>query len=287
MDLVSLRDIEAYEPRLMGVKDNRGTAEYYFTLTPIVNLYVLEKWPEADSVTYVDADLFFFSSPAPIFDELAQSSIGIIEHRFPQALQHLTKVGIYNVGWVTFRNDQNAKACLRWWRERCLECCTDVSSESCYADQKYLDEWPHRFDGVKEIRNKGANLAPWNIAGHHVTANDGEVYVDSDRLIFFHFHRFRCFAPFVYDTGLYGSGVRLTDVTRDNIMWPYIRSLEYTKHMTLEGQVAPKWERPLGLRGLKGGHFTSFVRELRALARLPHKFVAGSLMFSFERSRHR
>ena len=137
--------------------------EYYFTLTPSLPLYIFNHFGEVDLITYLDSDLYFFSDPKPIYDEIRTSSIAIIGHRFSSNLRHLDERGVYNVGWMSFRRDKNALDCLEWYRERCIEWCYDRVEEYRYADQKYLDKFPKLFNEVHIIQCKGANLAPWNI----------------------------------------------------------------------------------------------------------------------------
>src|SRR4051794_33506576 len=162
--LIRLADFEAANPDLLAVKSERTFFEYYCTLTPCLATWVLDNAPRVDMLTYVDADLYFFSSPEPLFAEVAQGSTLIIEHRNAPDFAHYTPTnGIYNVGWLTFRRDEDGLACLRWWRQRCIEWCFLRAEDGKFADQKYLDEWPERFDGVVVSALKGANVAPWNV----------------------------------------------------------------------------------------------------------------------------
>jgi hypothetical protein len=159
---IALRDFERDDEPLLSAKQNRSQVEYYFTCTPSLPLYILDRWPEVDLVTYLDADLFFFANPVPLFDELGEGSIAIIGHRFPTYLRSKERYGIYNVSWLTFRRDESSLDCLHWWRERCIEWCYDREEDGRFADQKYLDDWPTRFQNVVVLEHKGANLAPWN-----------------------------------------------------------------------------------------------------------------------------
>lgn len=193
---VGLHEFETYDPQLLKAKYNRELKEYYFTMTPTLILRLLEWNPEIDVLTYLDADLFFFSSPDPIFEELSSGSVLIHPHRFPPRLKELEMYGKYNVGLLSFRNDEAGHEVLRWWRESCLEWCYARAEDGKYADQKYLDDWLTRFDGIVELKNVGAGLGPWNHEqyDYHKDA-DGRIWVDKTQLVFYHFHALFFSAP--------------------------------------------------------------------------------------------
>jgi len=185
-----------------------------------------------DLITYLDADLFFFSEISPIYDELADRSIGIIGHRFPPFLKDNEQFGIFNVGWVSFRRDAHGLACLRWWRERCLEWCYDHPEDGRFADQKYLDVWPSRFEKVAVLQHKGANLAPWNLANYTISTHGDHVRVDEQPLIFFHFHGLKHIERWAYDPGLNHYQTKATTIIRRSVYAPYIRMLaETARHL--------------------------------------------------------
>ena len=60
--LIALEDFENEE--LRQVKKDRTAAEYCWTCTAPLVLYVMEQDPEVGSVAYLDADLFFFQRPS-------------------------------------------------------------------------------------------------------------------------------------------------------------------------------------------------------------------------------
>ena len=95
--LIRRKDFE--DPELLRVKPTRTVAEYCWTCTPSLPLYVLKNSQEIDLVTYLDADLFFFSSPEPIYKELGDKSILIVEHRLAPPFAAHSVNGKYNVGW--------------------------------------------------------------------------------------------------------------------------------------------------------------------------------------------
>ena len=224
--LIRLEDIEDGDHELLKAKENRSLVEYYFTLTPSLPLFIFDHFNEVDLITYLDSDLYFFSDPKPIYDELEGNSIGIIGHRFPPRLRHLEKVGVFNLAWVSFRRDKNGLNCLRWYRERCNEWCYDLVKGDRYADQKYLDKFEKLFAKVHVIQHKGANLAPWNIANYKITEKNKRIQVDGQPLVFFHFHALKKVASFLYDSGFAGYQAEFSKIVRDKIYLPYIKTLE-------------------------------------------------------------
>lgn len=189
IELITLVDFE--DRQLKKIKPTRTPVEYFWTLTPSLPLFILKKYPSLPMITYLDGDLFFFSSPQPIFDEFGQNSILLTEHRYSQAYQHFEeKSGQFNVQFLTFRNNQFSLAALRWWRRRCIEWCFNRFETGRFGDQKYLDDWPTRFRGVHILKHLGTGVAPWNIHNYLITNQDSKIYIDNQPLIFYHFHAF-------------------------------------------------------------------------------------------------
>jgi hypothetical protein len=251
---IKLADLESADPELLASKTTRSRVEYYWTCGPAFISYVFDQYPDITLLTYIDSDLYFFSAPDPIFEELEESSIGIIEHRFPLRHSDRNRFGIYNVGWLTFRRDHDGQQCVRWWRERCIDWCFDYVDGGRFGDQKYLDDWPVRFNRVRVIRHKGANLAPWNLANYSVTERGANFMVDDDALIFFHFHGLKQLSGFVYDTNLGRFGCKPSKLVRQKIFGAYIHQLRVV------GNTA-------GLRTLRREDSTIVVRGLHWLFR--------------------
>lgn len=233
---ISSGEFEREDEQLVQAKANRSRIEYYFTCTPSLPLYILERHSEVDVITYVDADLYFFSDPRPIYAELGDNSVLILAHRFPSNLRHLERFGVYNVGLASFRRDTHGLQCLHWWRDRCVEWCYDRAERGRFADQKYLDDWPVRFPGVVVLQHKGAGLAPWNVGGYALQLSGGQVLVDGDRLVFFHFHGLQQVHRWLYDPHLKRYQVHADSLLRRHVYAPYIRELRDT-HRWLSAQV--------------------------------------------------
>ena len=197
LHLIPLHEIEHRDEALLSTKRSRSLVEYYWTMTPTIILRILERDRAIDLLTYLDADLFFFSSPQPIFDELGQNSILIHEHRFSKRQAHLAPHnGRFNVGLLSFRRDSRGLHVLRWWRERCLEWCFTRYEEGKMGDQLYLEDWPTRFAGVTILQHAGGGVGPWNHDQYQITrSSEGQVLVDRTEIVFYHFHSFKLASP--------------------------------------------------------------------------------------------
>lgn len=187
-----LSDLEDALPQLTAARADRSRMEYVFTLTPWLTIWVMDQVAEGSLVTYLDSDMAFFSSTSPIYEELADASIGIVEHRFTWEQFWRRKYGTYNVAWVSFRRDEAGRACLQWWADQCLDWCRDEVDNGRFADQGYLDRFVELFADVRVIDLPGADVAPWNLRRHSITSTpSGDVLIDGKPLIFFHFHGLR------------------------------------------------------------------------------------------------
>ena len=186
---IPLHQVEENDAELLAAKKTRSCVEYYWTLTPSIMLWVLDRHPEIELITYLDADLYFYADSEPIFQELGDNSTLIHGHRFPEYMKHLEIYGKYNVGLLCFRRDQAGLEVLRWWRERCNEWCYCTIDNGRYGDQLYLDDWTERFRKVHVLEHIGAGVAPWNHIQYRFRAEpDGKVCLDDREVIFYHFH---------------------------------------------------------------------------------------------------
>ena len=225
INLIYLGELEKWDSDLLQTKITRSPVEYYFTCTPSLPLYIFNHFPHVDLITYLDSDLFFFSDPEPLFDEMQGNSIAIIGHKFPAHWRHLENTGKYNVGWVSFRRDSSGIACLSWYRERCIEWCYDRIEDGKFGDQKYLDYFPEKFPNVIELQHKGANLAPWNITNYSLTQTGPYLRVDDQLLIFYHFQGVKHVIGPLYNSGLSMYHVEMNKIMRNKLYNPYIQCL--------------------------------------------------------------
>lgn len=186
---VRLGDFEEGDEALLAAKANRTMGEYCWTCSSSFIRYVLMHYNE-DICTYIDADMYFYNDPQVLIDEMLEfgKSVMVVPHRFPKGKAVLAqKVGTYCVEFNTFLNTPNSLEVLEFWRNRCLDCCSNLGDGLHWGDQKYLDELVEQFDCVHVCENNGAGVAPWNILSYN---KKKEVFLFNDKpiqLIFYHY----------------------------------------------------------------------------------------------------
>lgn len=180
-------DLRQYEtPELKLVRQGRTQVEYCWTLTPFAPRWVFEADPYVERVTYVDADLFFLRSPAPIYAELRDSrkAVLITEHAYSPVCDRSDESGRYCVQFIVFLRTRSEKV-RNWWELRCLEWCYQRHEDGKFGDQKYLESFPLLFpELVHVLSQRSALQAPWNAARFPWS-----------EAIAYHFHGLRLLGP--------------------------------------------------------------------------------------------
>lgn len=233
-----LSDFET--PELLAVKSIRSKAEYCWTCTPAVIEYFMDKY-KLDVMTYIDADLYFFSNPKVLFDEIknAGAHVGIMEHRFENNDEN-HYAGKYCVEFNYFDNSTVARKVLAWWKEKCLEWCfhkyEPETEEHCerYGDQKYLEQFEKLFEGIHVIENFGGGVAPWNLAQYSLEQTDGEKIILTLKkngmkmpLIFYHYQNLKYISRYKVNINSQTKDKKL----KNAIYYPYLREITTIRHM--------------------------------------------------------
>lgn len=192
--LVPLHEFEDKE--LLSVKPTRTKGEYCWTSTSSTILFCIEKF-SLEHCTYLDADIYFYNSPALLLREVEGKSVLITDHRYSKQYNRVYDCGKYCVQFIFFRNDEDGMKALRWWRNECIEWCYNRQENGKFGDQKYLDDWIVRFNGIVELQHLGGGVAPWNVQQYEIYKSDSEFVVREISsgmeypLVFYHFHELK------------------------------------------------------------------------------------------------
>ena len=186
--IIPVEKLEINTPRLLNAKNNRSTVEYYFTLTPWLIQQSLEICPWAKRATYLDSDLYFFDDPCTLWEEIGESAMAFVEHRFANGYTDKICYGKFNVGWNTFSRQPIAKDALHWWAESCLEWCYDRIEGAKFADQGYLTTLETQFGNVHTVKYPGINLAEYNLDNYWLELTRNKPYANGLPVIYWHLH---------------------------------------------------------------------------------------------------
>ena len=224
LTVIKLEDFEDRE--LLSIKSNRSFGEYCWTCTPSIIKHAIESF-NLESCIYVDSDLYFFDNPQVLIDEMGNNSVLITEHRYTKIYDQSDLSGIYCVQFMMFKNDAKGMKVLNWWRDACIEWCFSRFEDGKFGDQKYLDDWLTRFEGVHSLRHLGGGVAPWNVQQYEFVKN-GDRIVGKELstgnffpLIFFHFHGLKFYAEDVIK--LTGEAYLISKGARDLIYKDYLK----------------------------------------------------------------
>ena len=223
LTVISLKEFETAE--LLEIKKTRTAQEYCWTCTPSIIIHIIRQF-NVENCTYLDADLYFYSSPEPLFNEAPEKSVIITSHRYTREYDQSETSGKYCVQFVFFRNDAEGLKVLDSWRNACNEWCYNRIEDNKFGDQKYLDDWLEQYTCVHELQNLGGGMAPWNIQ-QYKGKNNNEVLEFNEpgnhknfKLIFYHYHNLRIYETYA-DYGKY----RLKSFVKQKLYRPYVNRL--------------------------------------------------------------
>ena len=232
--VISLAEFE--DADLLRIKPTRSRGEYCWTCTSSTIHYCLRTF-DLPHCIYIDADMVFYQNPQVLLDEMPPTAnVLITEHRYTPQYDKSKLSGKYCVQFMYFDNSENGKKVLNWWRDRCLEWCFNRHEDGKFGDQKYLDDWLTRFQGVYSLQHLGGGLAPWNvqkfdfqlvknkISGNLKPKNGQNTEGANFEAVFFHFHGVKLFEN---DKAIFAPKMYvLTDTVKAIFYHPYLQKLK-------------------------------------------------------------
>ena len=206
----------------------RTFAESIISIKPILINEFIKQIPADDSIVYFDADMFFFDSLSRVKSVIDNSELVLSEHLFPKSMEGSQIYGIYNGGFVIFKNSKKSIAVLQIWKKLCIEWCELSLYQNKFADQKYLEQFI-LLDGVKVIRDPGINNGQYYFREHREIRfykSKNLFFLDNFTLICFHFHGIAIHKNFI-STGFNRYGlIRKPLTVLFGVYLPYMRSIK-------------------------------------------------------------
>jgi glycosyltransferase involved in cell wall biosynthesis len=185
----------------LGIPDFSDLAFKYniLELSTAVKPFLLEyimSHRGVDHVIYFDPDIQILGPLTLATTALIDENIVLVPHlvsplpedgKRPSEPDFLVS-GTYNLGFLGLRNTPETVEFLRWWQERLVDRAFSRPEIGQFTDQKWIDLVPALFPRVAVLRDRGYNVAYWNIAERLDLEKTLDDYrVGKEPLTFFHF----------------------------------------------------------------------------------------------------
>ena len=170
--------------------------EYTYAITPFAIRHLLAN--SYEQVLFLKLETLVLGDLEPLFTKLNLNSAIVTPHLlFPdisilninQEVEVLM-AGVFNGGVVGFRNTPEALAYLDWWSQKTKSQCFRDVSNGLHFEQRWLDFIPSFISNLGIIRNKGINVAHWNLHERALKIKDGLLYAGADKFLVFRFSGF-------------------------------------------------------------------------------------------------
>lgn len=140
-------------------------------------LELMKAEPDADLYVYLDPDVYIYNDLSVVLNYLDGASIGLVPHILAvettdigvrMTEMSVTEHGIYNLGHLFVRGDENGRALASWWKDRLDRYCFDDRQFGLFTDQRWMDLVPAVFEGVRILRQTNLDVASWNLTGRRI-----------------------------------------------------------------------------------------------------------------------
>lgn len=264
-------------PELVQARERMSLGQLCWNCQPLLCRYVLDRDGDADAVTYLEADSYFFDSPQVLLTEIGAGSVSLVPHHYLPRYDQTEESGVYCVQFNLFRDDACAREVLDSWIAACLR--YDRRHPRDFPGQKCMDDWPKRWPCVHVVQHIGAGVAPWNVSRYRIGLRDGHPTVDGRNVVFYHFQDL----SFMDQGGFFMTSYALPPGAVEHVYRPYLEEvLDVVRqvHRTFpDFDHAKRFQSPGFLRAVRSGNpellrdwlkfvFRTVVRR-KSMIRLP------------------
>lgn len=253
--VVTMEDMESH----LGNKFNPVELAFKFdmvelqtTLKPFAFQYTFEKLG-AGSAIYLDNDIWVTDSLQPLQTHLRTRSALVTPHILSPVPEDglmqkdldFARSGVFNFGFVAFKNSPTANAFLQFWSERLSSYGFLEPEKGMFWDQNWGVFIPAFLDheDYMVIRDPRYNVAYWNLhytgARVHLDKKSGLPYLDDQPVVFFHFSGMSLLEEFdMHGISRYQNRYTLDDFPRlEELFKAYIYKLQ--EHDALDFRAIP------------------------------------------------
>jgi len=211
-DLPAHVDVASLPFRVVKLDDvlpaERRAMTFFYTafelcsaVRPLLHRWLLDHTSH-DRWLYLDADILPLAPCTEAFAELEFASLLLTPHVLSpppvasaRTLETLNlKYGVYNTGFLGVRRCTDAARCIDWLDSRLATLCFR-GWQDVYVDQLWMNLAPVYFEGVRDWRHPGANVASWNLYERRLARTGAGLTANDRPLLFTHMSGWRFDAP--------------------------------------------------------------------------------------------
>jgi hypothetical protein len=181
-----------------------NVVELNTSVKPYIFDHILKTELDIQKVVYFDPDIMVFQPLTHLFDTLDKCNMVLTPHiltpsdsdkNVPQESSFLA-TGIFNLGFIAIKRSEETLRLLNWWKEKLLNQGYARHDMHLFFDQKWINLAPVFFEGVFVEKNRGYNMAPWNLH-ERILSKKNETFIvnEVEPLIFFHFSSYKTTNP--------------------------------------------------------------------------------------------
>jgi lipopolysaccharide biosynthesis glycosyltransferase len=194
-------------PNFSWMNENYDIVEINTAVKPSYFEYFAAKYPQSDNIIFFDPDILVYTPLSDIEQKLNEWNIILTPHLLKpiEDDHHAFRIheadilnhGVFNLGYIALRRNEETDRFIRWWKERLSEQCRHDLCNGLFVDQLWCNLVPCYFDKVLIDKHPGMNMAYWNLQERVVSKQDDRYKVNGVfDLVFFHFSTFN---PFLED----------------------------------------------------------------------------------------
>ncbi len=193
---INIPDFQDLADKFNIIELNTAVKPFYF--------YYFFKELKADKVIYLDPDIQVFSTMVEVLDLMNAHNIILTpqlcepsDDGHSPTDQTLLITGTFNLGFIALSDYEKIKDFLQWWTDRVVKYGFAIPERHMFYDQLIINLIPAYFDNYYILRNKGYNMAGWNMYERTITTqNEQEVLVNGNiPLRFFHYSGYQFTKP--------------------------------------------------------------------------------------------
>ncbi len=203
--VVFFDDLSEAHPELLQLAFRLPVFNLCCALKPFLAEHLFQENPKLKKVIYIDSDMMVFAPMTEVLSRLDHHPVVITPHLIDRTLTlndglnpsegRILSSGVYNMGFFAVSREKEGLDFLNWWRERTFFKCIRSFSDGYFDDQKWIDLVPSLFPKTHILLHPGYNVAFWNLHERHFSRSGGQVKVNGEDLVVYHFSGWRMDRP--------------------------------------------------------------------------------------------